>query len=87
MVARRPRSGDAEARDAYARRGDRGFVPCQVYSVRAPEGEFGHVDVGRLHAFDEADFQTALELLATCEFARFERHVCMTVGFQPVVTV
>ena len=34
---------DEEGREAYRRLLERGFVPCQVYSTLAPDGEYGYV--------------------------------------------
>ena len=66
---------DAESWEMYRGAIEAGFVPCQVYSVREPEGGYGLVHRNELQPIGETDFEAALWLLETSRFEIFEEFV------------
>jgi hypothetical protein len=74
---------DAESWEMYRRSLDKGFVPCQVYSVREPEGEYGHVHRDELQPISQIDFEAAVELLAQSRFDLFEEFVPLIAAAGP----
>ena len=75
---------DAESWEIYRGALESGFVPCQVYSVREPEGGYGLVHRGELQPIKETDFEAALWLLAESRFGVFEVFVQMVAAAGPL---
>ena len=74
---------DADSWEMYRGALDAGFVPCQVYSEREPEGGYELVHRGELQPIGESDFEAALWLLAGSRFGVFEVFVEMVAAAGP----